>query len=766
MKRIVMTLAFVALALPALAQEAPDFATGEVMLGLWQRDNPGSSKFLEYRDIPQGAVVPFFQFQGRKGDYHYDFFGYGVTQKDQRYDGVFEGRTWKFEGAYVGVPHNFGNGGKSILNPTNTADLDEWRMSDTLQSTIQAELEALPSRNYNTVLPIVKPTLDARGNNVDLRLQRNRTNLAFSFLPESSSFDVGVTYTHERRTGTRTNNGTSFGFNNVIETPEPLKYITQDFGLNASFRGDWGTVFAGFNFNDFDNQLTTFAWDNPFRGTDSTDSRAYLGPYSTVNGPKSGLMGLPPSNQAWNVKGGTTLKFGPSTRLSADAQVGQWTQDQQPFIGWTVNSAIFLPDGQQAIGAPLPANNLNGKMDVLALNAYFTSKLTDDLRLNARYRLYENENKTTRIPFEGYVRFDAVWEDIPRINVPFGFKSNYIDTYLTYDVGRILGLEVGYKYNKIDREFRETEHTTENMFRGVADVRFGAGILRAIYEFGDRDFDGEYRPVEGEEHSYLDPGQPANSTVLRRFDQQKRDRNRFGAQLQVSPGSGVVTLSASYFYNKDEYDNGPVSCNADFHDGDVGNSAEFCPGGQSQTLGLEEAKYTTFNLDADFTPTEDFNLYGFYTREDIMDRQDGRQSGGSLTFDPGSNWSSSVDDKVDSVGVGLGWAFVPDAWYLNLLYRYQKVDGFNGFTAGENLRDPENITEYDDTKHSVFSANLKWQFTDTWAVGFGGWWEDYEIRDSQSRGILHYMPGSFFLVADNFDYDGWVGWLNLTYRFQ
>ena len=168
MKRIVITLALVALALPAVAQEAPDFTTAEITLGLWQRDTPGSSKFLEYRDIPQGAVLPFFQFAGRKGGYHYDFYGYGVTQKDQQYSGIFEGKTWRFEGEYTGIPHNFGNSGKSPLNPTNSTDQTEWRMSDTLQGAIQTEVEALPARNYDTILPIVQPTLDAQPSNIDL----------------------------------------------------------------------------------------------------------------------------------------------------------------------------------------------------------------------------------------------------------------------------------------------------------------------------------------------------------------------------------------------------------------------------------------------------------------------------------------------------------------------------------------------------------------------------------------------------------------------
>jgi MtrB/PioB family decaheme-associated outer membrane protein len=758
MKRIIVSLALVALAAPAVAQE--DFATGEVVLGLSQTDVPSSSIFFQYRDIPQGGVLPFFQFQGRKGDYNYNFYGYGVTQKDQRYFGTFESTSWKFDASFVGVPHKFGNAGLSPLNPTDATGQTEWRMSDTLQAGIQSQVEALPSRNYNTVLPIVTPVLEAQPANIDVRLQRNQTRLAFSLFPGGGSFDLGVTYFHERRAGTRTNNGTAFGFNNVIELPEPVNYITQDFGLNGSLKGGWGSAFAALNFNIFDERLDTFGWDNPFRGTDSTDGRAYLGPYTTVNGPKTGLMALPPSNKAWNFKLGTTLNFGRSTRLSADGQVGQWTQNEQQLIGWTTNTAVLTPSGIPAVDAPLPINQLDGKIDTTALNAYFTTRLGSNLRFNARYRYYDNDNKTPRTEFPGYVRFDAVWEDIGRITVPFGFTNSYLDTYLTYDIGTAADIEVGWKYEKRDRTFRETEETTENTFRVAGDVRTGGGFaLRAIFETGNRDFD-HYDGIHAEEQSFLPPhGDPANQTVLRRYDQANRDRDRFGGQLQWSPGSGVVTLAASYFHNKEEYDQSPVSCEG------VTDSDEFCVGDMSNPLGLVETSYETFSLDLDYTPNERTTLYGFFSREDIMDVQTGRQSGGSLRFDPSWNWRSTVDTKVDTIGAGANLDLVPDTLFFKLFYRYQKIDGNNAFEGGSSLRDPQDIADYDDTEINHLGASLKWQFTEAWAAGIGGFWEKYTIRDSQTGEILNYMPGSFFLKLDDFDYNSWAALASLTYSF-
>jgi hypothetical protein len=773
MKRIIITLALVALALPVVAQDTSDFSTGTFTLGLQQRDvDTVSSKFFEYRDVPNGGTAPYFSFKGKKGDYRWDFFGRDVTQKDQRYYGRFEGESWKFKADYVGIPHAFGNNGKSILN---IVEPNVWRVSDTLQGYHQGALiagQAARQIGYDFLFALVSPTLDPHPSDINIALQRDRTNLAFSLTPGGGNFDVGVTYFHEKRSGARTNNGTSFGFGNVIETWDPIRYVTQDFGVNAAVRGGFGSFFAGFNYNDFANAYDSFLWENPFRLTDSTHPSAYSGPSNTtVDGPSYGLASTPPANKAWTLKGGTTLKFGPQTRLTADVQFGQWTQNEQPFIPFTTNTAITLPDGGDATSlSTLPARNLDGKIDVFALNGFFTTGLTDSLRLNARYRLYKNDNKTPRIRFEeGYVRFDAVWEEIPRITVPNAFDSNYLDVYATFDASSALGLEVGWKYNKIKREFRETEHTTENTFRVAADIRPGGGFTaRGLYEHGKRDFN-DYRPVEAEEHSFLEEGDPANQTVLRRFDQAKRDRDRIGVQLQVSPGDGKFTLAASYFWNKDKYDDAPVSCNADFH-GNVGDSATFCTGGTSAPLGLMEAKYKTFSVDADFSPSDKATIYAFYQREDIFDYQTGRQSGASLTFDPNWTWSSQVDDKVDSFGAGADFTLVPDEWFLNLFFRYQKVDGNNAFAAGSSARPPttgpvENITNFDDTKLSHLSARLKWQFTQAWAASIGGWWEKYTLADDATGQTLYYMPASFFLNPVNGDYDGWTTYASLTYKF-
>jgi MtrB/PioB family decaheme-associated outer membrane protein len=782
MKSTIIASAIVALALPAFAQE--DFATGEITLGLQQRDvNTISSKFYEYRDLPQGATTEFFRFQGKKGEFRYDFYGRDVTQKDQRYSGRIGGSTWQLKADYTGIPHAFGNGGKSILN---IVEPNVWRISDTLQSYFQGQIVPArgridyncqprpgfnPAANCFSLFALVAPTLDQHPADIDIKLQRGRTNLALSFFPSEGKFDLDLIYFHERRTGARTNNGTAFGFGSVVETWDPIRYVTQDFGVNASLKGDWGVAYAGFNYNDFSDKFSTILFDNPFRITDSNDASAYQSPSnSSVNGPAYGLATTPPSNQAWTLKGGTTLKFGPRTRLTADLAFGKWTQDE-PFIPYTTNTSIQTPSGQNAATAALPASSLDGQIDTLALNGFFTTRLTIDLRLNARFRHYKNDNKTPRIRFEeGYVRFDGVWEDIPRITVPNGFDSNLFDIYATYDLGAKLGVEAGFKYNKINRTFRETEHTSENTLRVALDLRPGGGFTaRGMFEHGKRDYD-HYGAFHAEEHSFLDPGaEPANHTALRRFDQANRDRDRVGAQVQWSPASGKFTVGASYFWNKEKYDDSAVPC--EFVPAVAADRA-LCPTADTlvSPLGLMEATYKTFSLDADFSPTNRATVFAFYSREDIFDYQTGRQSGATITFNPAWNWSSQVDDKVDSIGLGADFTLVPEKWFLNLLYNYQKVDGNNDLTAGPLARPAttgpvEDIPQYDDTEINHLEGSLRYQIAKAWSASLGGFWEKYTYSDSQTGQVLHYMPASFFLNPNSGDYRGWVAFVNLMYKF-
>jgi len=225
----------------------------------------------------------------------------------------------------------------------------------------------------------------------------------------------------------------------------------------------------------------------------------------------------------------------------------------------------------------------------------------------------------------------------------------------------------------MQRTFRETESTTENVFRVAADYRRDWLALRGMAEFGNRDFDN-YDAAFGEDQSFLEPGSPANQTVLRRYDQAKRDLTRLGAQAEVSPGSGKFSAFASYTHTQYSYDQSPVPC----QDVELFPGQEaFCPGGQQTPLGLVDDGYDSFTFEANLAAGERATVYAFYTWEDGDILQTGRQSGSTLNFATNDVFSANITTSGNSFGAGADFAIVPDKWSASLFARFQKVDGNN-----------------------------------------------------------------------------------------
>jgi MtrB/PioB family decaheme-associated outer membrane protein len=755
---------------PALAQSADpsadDFFSGAADLSLIQKNvDTTSSKFLEYRDIPNGLALPFFRLDGQKGGFRYDLAGQFLQQSDQRYVLRLEKDWFRLDGDYNTIPHRFGNGGRSLEQKTSDG---VYEISDTLQQTFQTIIgPPKPSITYDFLNKLVTPSLNASPADIDLMLDRERSRLGARFTP--GLMDVRLSYFRERRTGDRANAGTSFGFGNVVENPEPLGYLTQDVGADAEIKGSWGVARAGVHYNWFKNNITSLAFDNPFRGTDSTDPSAYTAPASgSTGGPRYGLVALPPDNNAVTATGGVTFKLGKHTRAGADVALGYWSQDSTGFIPYTTNTAITTPF-PATDPSRLPAQHLDGKVDTTAFNAYFNTRPLDKLSFNLRYRRYELDNKTTRISFPGYVRFDAVWEAIPRISVPYGYTNDLFDATVSYDFGKAT-IEGGYRWTARDRTFRETEKTTENAGRVNLDLRPNDWfVLRAGYERASRGYSG-LEIGQSEDASFPTPTAPTNLLAIPsndpayaaiyqsfgcgstpcnlRYDQAARKSDRVSAQLQASPGSGKATFGLAWNYNKDDYD--------------------------ETRYGLTLFKYNTVTADFDYSPSGQWSLYAFYSWEQTNDDMRGRQSGATVSAIPLDDWTSTVQDKINSFGAGATLTFVPDKWSANLFARWQKVDGNNDIAsppggAPANARAAvggvQSIPAYDDTKIIGVNAELKYQLRKAWAFALGGWFEKYEVADAQTTGTINYVPGAFFLTANDGNYRAWWGYLRMSYRF-
>jgi putative beta-barrel porin MtrB/PioB len=470
---------------------------------------------------------------------------------------------------------------------------------------------------------------------------------------------------------------------------------------------------------------------------------------------------------------GFSMKLGGNSRLSADASYGQWTQNE-PFIPYTTNTAITAPF-RATDPSRLPAQSLDGRMDTTTLAAMFSTRPLKGLNVTARYRHYDLDNKTPRLPFaDGYVRFDAVWEDIPRISVPYGYTNDNAQVTAGYDFelggSASLGLEAGFKNDHMDRTFRETERTRQNTFLGSVNLRTSDWlVLRGSIETGRRDYDG-LEIVNSEEASFLETGAPANLLAVPahstdpgvqasykslgcvpgtacnlRYDQAAKDLWRASSMLQLMPG-GNTSLSLTYAYGKDDY--------------------------TETRYGLVSSKTWALTAEADYTPSERFNVFAFYGREDIRSFLRGRQSGATVSADARDDWTSDSKDLVDTFGGGLTLGVIKDKADLSLSGTYQNVDGNNDLAATQGglawvskqpLGGVLGIENYDDTKYLTVSAEVTYKLDKAWQLSLRGLYEDYDIDDAFSTGLQYYMPASFFLNGNDGRYRAGSVYLRIAY---
>jgi MtrB/PioB family decaheme-associated outer membrane protein len=714
-----------------------DFHEGRATVRVQQVDvDTVSSKFREYRDVPAGVTLPDVRAFGEKDRFRYDLTAENVRQEDEHYRALLGRDAFRLGLDFRRIPHRFGNRGRTLLQETSQGVLE---ISDSLQRAFQNALETQFATNRNGInfdflSALVAPSL-AAANVVDLQLERERGRIDLSLAP-GHDWDVRLSYFHERRTGDRAAAGTSFGFGNVVETPEPVHYLTQDVSAIASLERRWGSARAGLAYNRFDDRVDYETFDNPFRATDSTDPSAYTGPASgSVNGARLGRVGLPPDNESFRGFGGATVRLPGSTRLTADFTVARWRQNDTAFLPYTTNTAITSPL-RASEASTLPASHLDGRIGVVTQSYMLTSRPRGPVSFTARLRSYDLDNQTPRLTFPGYVRFDAAWQAVPRISVPYGFRSQRFDATAAYDFGPA-SLEAGYRYQAFHRTFRETEKTTEDGASLAATVRISEwSSLRASYERGSRDYD-EYDPERSEDASFVQPGPLTNLPALRRYDQAKKDVDRASVLLQLSPGDKVM-FSASYRLDRDDYD--------------------------ASAFGLVQARYTAVSADVDYTPAARWTLFAFYSRENGSSFQRGRQSGATPSTNPLDDWTSRITDHTDTAGAGVNLQIVPDRWTLDVSGRYQRVDGFNDLFSppGGTPDIAMPIGAFDDTRLLTLGSELRYLVRRGWRLGLGAWWEEYRIRDAQTQGVPNYVPGSFFLNAADGDYRGVVGYLGVT----
>jgi hypothetical protein len=749
----------------AAAQPAPATTTvgGEVTVGALGTSDVTSSKFYEYRALPNGANLPFLNLFAWKGDNGFTFDAQNVRQTDQRYSGRASVNWFGVAFDFNSIPHNMGFDGLAIHTETAPG---VWSMSSTLRQSLGATADAkLPTsaRTYDFYASLLAPTFAAAGP-VDVTSLRERGTLDV-LLSQGLPFDLSLTYMRERKSGSRTLGGADIlgAVSPVIETPEPLNDLTQDFGFRFGWAFKMGDVHASLNRNVYDNRAETLFIDNPFQPFDVA-YKAAAGQAPALGGPGRAMVINAPDNEATRGAFGVKLKFPLQTRILADVALNSWTQNAA-FHPYTSNSTVLTGAGVPAnLASSLQEPSLNGKINTTMVNVSFMSRPLPGLGIRARYRSYDLANKTNRWVINGDLSAspDRSWStvsaapDAPYGHVtanPYDTNSKRFEAIATYDI-KALTLEGSFRTTDLSRTWREAETGR--------DTGYGfAAVFRASDLVNFRAFvDDAHRTAEG------------HTVYGFQADEAERDMLRTGVDVVLMP-SDKFDVTFTYLRRDVDYPDRPDRIAVS--SGVPVAGAQPIPGTPS---GLLEAKYDSFTGEVGFRPNARAELGAFYTYEkDANTVQWHTTSGVNLN----NSLRYAGSDKGNTFGANALFHIVPDQWVFSAFASYQKVDGLMDITAREagafytpgrttvipaGTGGAADIADWDDTMLTTVGLQLDRRFAKAWKLAFGYWYEKYEFKDAFTSGTA-LMPQSIliFMRPDNGDYTANVGYATLSFRF-
>jgi hypothetical protein len=702
-----------------------------VLEGLWLDQDTDSAKFQEYRDLSDGFRVQL-GLSGMTADAQrkLDFQVVNGGKDDAFYGLSYDvAGSWRLRLAYDNIPHNFGNNGKILWSRSNHPG--SWELQDPIQAANQAALEAqqalLPAGiNFAFLDGLIQPYL-AVANTIDVGLQRRRTSAVLD-LGRGGNSSWRLEYRHEARNGLR-NLGTSFGFNNVTELPEPISYDTTDAILSGAWKWEGGLATAGYRYSKFENAISTLFFDNPWRLTDATDGGAYLAPGAgSIGGASRGFVDLAPDNDMASLFANARFDFTSRGWLQATVTWSQMKQDDS-LLPMSLNSAI---------GTVLqPYGSADREADMLDLALHYGVRFGDGWQAGVRYVYRDYSDDSPRYAFEeGYVRYHAVFEAIPRITVPFSWTRETLSASLDKDLGDYgnVGLEV--KRDIYDRENRETEESTEDLIALTWDGRVGPAMLRAKYELGDRDYSGRYE-TEAQELTFIHPEGINNLPGLRKYDQANRKSDRWNLSANL-PVAEVWILAAHVAGSKFDYDESEFGLTGD-----------------------EVIRYG-FDLSRDLGGGASFFL--FVERADREVSMASRQSGATPSINPLDNWFADFEEINDTWGVG--WSKVTASWQAKLVGEWVDSDGkadmFSPPGGSPNLA--FGFGNYEDYERLALRGDYDRDLNKNLAVGVGVLYEDYTIDSFIRQDLQNYLPGALLIFADDGEYTAWSGSLRLKIR--
>jgi MtrB/PioB family decaheme-associated outer membrane protein len=638
-------------------------------LGCGTAFNPllSTSKYEEYRDLRNGFFVRkldatfhnllrsnnYARVQSQKTLYH-----------DQSYLVTFgQYGKFKFQFRYDEIPHVYSNTTRTLFVPTSPG---VWSFPAAIRSTLQASPSTnLPSliagtgtnaqqgvvTNFNFITPSITRKAGTISGSYDL----------------TSNFNLNGMYWRESQNGYRPiglimnsspSASATSGFG--VELPETISYFNNLVRVGGEYgKRDWG-VEAAYEGSFLQENIPSMTWDNPFILTQPVGAE--------VSNPTTGRSSLYPSNQAHYLDLAAATNLTKYMRLQAVISPG-WLRQDERFLPYTTNEAITgcggTPGASCTTTASLPASNLEGSKQTLAMNFTLVSLPWKNFQIKAGYRHYDYNNNTpvhTFTPTEG----DASNPGSGDENTPFGFNRKNFELTGNWFFAKKSSAKLGYQAEWMDRSHRDVEHSIEQTFLGAVDVAHWKDLLfRLSYRHSVRNPDAYQDDQSSDPATGAPIGCDSTSVAFtadhrcsRRFDESHRVRNRGDGLIEYDV-SDRLSFSAFGGTTQDDYNQRGKTNSSTALNFLTGAAATTSP---YYLYGILKDISYNYGVDADFTLSSQVSLFAEYSREHNYRRMISRNrtpasSGQDILTCAGcdtanNDWESTTPEKVDIWTVG------------------------------------------------------------------------------------------------------------------
>jgi MtrB/PioB family decaheme-associated outer membrane protein len=680
---------------PAARAADGDFTIGSQ----WWDQSSSEAKFQEFRQVPRGGFLESFLFRELQGRNTLSIWGANGLRTDQATKATWtNGARWRADASYTEIPHLFSRSARWGWTQTGPGAF-------TIPDTLQARNQGIPSsfttrmQDFTRNAPVI-----GRGFNTDITNVRLRARPARAWQFEAKA-------TNRQRSGLKPY-GLDFGFNTVLENPEPIDQRMSDADFTATYQKNGLRAQASAGLSQFRNHISTLSVDNPKVINDDTS-----------NGPRVGKLDLYPDNDV--VRGSLALAYlmPRRTALAVTFGMAQGKQDDS-FLPFTNNSTL-----PQRLLDSLPARSLNAKATSTNGDVRLTSSPLQNLDGTVRVHYAKYDNQTEELNFIGQSPYEVSWQRfIEMKNHVADFTQMQSGVDADYAVNSRIRVGGTVEYRIRERTEREVEKDKETVLGGRARVRLADGMqLSGKYTRGDRKLDAfdlqEYFGLQqGTTSGLFDTRGQLEPSQLRRFDVANRVEDNAVASLAYA-FSERLDLGGTYNYVKDDY--------------------------KDTSLGLQDETMHMVSSSATLHVNDQLDLDGGYGYTLSESNQQSRSSPATISTQPESLWTARL--KNTDVFVFLGFDWLPTRRF-SMGADYQISRNLATYDLDNGLHNALDLpaTFYRLSSVTV-DARWKWVERTTLIARFG--WEEYDVSDWAVQGLPLVFPltgtASTIFLGDN-----------------